>query len=224
MMGRTFKLGFSMAGATCSKMEMNVAKLIYAISAVALLGMTNTVAAQEAAGAGTDAVKINQVIIYGDDKCPVSTDDIIVVCAALDEKERYRIPKKLRDNPNDLRNQAWASRVKSYQYVGESGIMSCTPTMSGGLSGCGLKDIDNAYAERKEDIGLVFGRLIAQARNERLAGIDAEADKIEEIVKEEERMRAFEKLQQQGNSIEADDGAADAAASAAIADEPLPTP
>ncbi|MBA3942060.1 MAG: hypothetical protein C0520_12695, partial [Sphingopyxis sp.] len=45
-------------------------------------------AAQEPA----DAEKINQVIVYGDDKCEQSSPDEIVVCNRLPESERYRVP------------------------------------------------------------------------------------------------------------------------------------
>jgi hypothetical protein len=40
--------------------------------------------------------KMNMVIIYGDDKCPESSDDTITVCARKGEGERYRIPEPLR--------------------------------------------------------------------------------------------------------------------------------
>ncbi len=49
------------------------------------------------------------MIVYGDDACPPSTDDTIVVCARKPEGERYRIPEVLRGDPNDPKNQAWAS-------------------------------------------------------------------------------------------------------------------
>ncbi len=55
----------------------------------------------------------NMVIVYGDDECPQSTDDQIVVCARKAENERYRIPENLRfsDSPQ---NQSWAERVESF--------------------------------------------------------------------------------------------------------------
>ena len=56
--------------------------------------------------------RVNQVIVYGNDPCPASTDpDEITVCARLPEDDRYRIPPNLRDNPNAPANQAWANRA-----------------------------------------------------------------------------------------------------------------
>lgn len=134
--------------------------------------------------------KINQLIVYGDDECPQSTGDEIVVCARMDEADRYRIPSNLRGDPNDPRNQAVSERIKAYEYVGASGTMSCSPSGAGGFTGCGLKEIDRAYAEKAQDPGLVFGRLIAAERAKRMAGIDAEAAAVEERVKEFEKGRA----------------------------------
>lgn len=155
--------------------------------------------------------KINQLIIYGDDPCPQSTGDEIVVCARLEEEQRYRIPSKLRSDPNALSKEAWTQRVKAYEYVGASGIGSCSTKGEGGYLGCGLKEIDVAYAEKAQDPGLYFGRLIAEARAKRLGGIDAEAAEIEDIVLAEERAAALKKLQDQGNNVEADLEAEDVA-------------
>jgi hypothetical protein len=161
------------------------------------------VAAQKDASQPGDE-KINQLIIYGDDPCPQSKSDEIVVCARLEEEQRYRIPSKLRSDPNSLSKEAWAQRVKAYEYVGASGIGSCSTKGEGSYLGCGLRDIDVAYAEKAQDPGLFFGRLIAEARAKRLSGIDAEAEEIEDVVLAEERAAALKKLQDQGNSVAAD--------------------
>lgn len=146
--------------------------------------------AQVAEGPALPDEKINQLIIYGDDVCPESKGDEIVVCARLEEAERYRIPTSLRSDPNDLGNQAWTERVKAYEYVAASGTMSCSPSGAGGFTGCGLAEINKAYAEKAQDPGITFGRLIAAERAKRLAGIDAEAAQIEERTKEFEKGRA----------------------------------
>ncbi len=149
--------------------------------------------------------KINQLIIYGDDPCPQSTGDEIVVCARLSEADRYRIPKKLRDVENKPVKEAWTNRVLAYEHVAATGTMSCSPVGAGGFTGCGLRDIDSAYAEKSQDIGLAFGRLIAEERNKRLAGIDAESELVEGRVVDEERAAAAKKLQEQGNNILSED-------------------
>jgi hypothetical protein len=131
--------------------------------------------------------KINQLIIYGNDSCPESKSDEITVCARLKETERYRIPTNLRDDPNALNKQAWTRRVQAYEYVGAAGTLSCSATGAGGFTGCGFDAIDVAYAEKKQDPSITFGRLIAAERAKRLAGIDAEAAEIEERVKQLEK-------------------------------------
>jgi hypothetical protein len=181
-----------------------------------LLMLSVQASAQDAPTSPPMDEKINQLIIYGDDKCPESVGDEIVVCARMGEADRYRIPKNLRDDPNDPRNQAMSERIKSYEYVAASGTMSCSPSGAGGFTGCGLAEINKAYAEKARDPGITFGRLIIAERKKRLAGIDAEAAEVEARVVEFEKGRAEREAKVQAE-LEAKDAAkADA--------EPLPEP
>ncbi len=158
--------------------------------AVAALLVANPAIAQQSVGSGTaEDPRINTVIIFGDDECPKSSDEQINVCAIMVEGDRYRIPAVLRGDPNDPAKEAWAKRVQAYRYVGASGTMSCSPSGAGGFTGCGLREIDNAYAEIKQDPSIFFGRLIAEERKRRLAGIDAEAEAVEQRVKQFEKER-----------------------------------
>jgi len=155
-------------------------------AAVSTVGLTAVPAsAQDAAGD-----RVNQLIVYGDDECPQSKSDEIVVCARKAEEERYRIPKDLRANPNDPKNEAWSRRVQAYEVVGRFGTDSCTPTGIGGTLGCTQALIDRAYAEKASAPEENFGRLIEKARQERLAKIDAEAEAVELRVLEIEKARA----------------------------------
>lgn len=163
--------------------------------------------------------KINQLIVYGDDKCPESSGDEIVVCARMDEAARYRIPSALRNDPNDPRNQAASERIKSYEYVAASGTMSCSPSGAGGFTGCGLREIDQAYAEKAQDPGITFGRLIAAERKKRMAGIDAEAADVETRIAEFEKGRAEREAKLQAE-LEAKEAATKSGPDA----EPLPEP
>lgn len=138
-------------------------------------------AAQDQAGD-----KVNTVIIYGDDECPASTGAEIVVCARLQEEERYRIPEALRES-SDPANEAWANRVQSYETVGDFGPLSCTTIGLGGELGCTAQMIAAAYAEKRSGPGVRAGELIAEARGERLATIDAEAAETQARVEELER-------------------------------------
>ncbi|MFN3450666.1 MAG: hypothetical protein ACK4ZE_00790 [Sphingorhabdus sp.] len=172
--------------------------------------------AQDTPAAQPGDEKINQLIVYGDDKCPESTGDEIVVCARMGEADRYRIPSSLRGDPNDPRNQAMSERIKSYEYVGASGTMSCSPSGAGGFTGCGLREIDRAYAEKAQDPGITFGRLIAAERAKRMAGIDAEAAEVEQRVTEFEKGRAEREAKLQAELDAKDAETAEA--------EPLPEP
>ncbi|MDG5748135.1 hypothetical protein P8Q88_08065 [Qipengyuania sp. XHP0207] len=141
-------------------------------------------AAQTPVETGDDSY--NMVIVYGDDACPESTPDVIVVCARKGENERYRIPERLRFS-DDPANRAWAERVEQLEYVGQSGIMSCSPVGAGGFTGCTQELIREAYADRENSSEVRFGQLVAEARAERLEGIDAEAAAEQERVEMIER-------------------------------------
>jgi hypothetical protein len=160
------------------------------IMALALLAAQAGFTQTDAPGAQPGDEKINTVIVYGDDACTPSTDDTINVCARMPEADRYRIPEVLRDDINNPRREAWGKRVLAYEHIGASGAMSCSPAGSGGFTGCGLKEIDAAYAEKSSDPGLAFGRMIAAERKKRLAGIDAEAEAVEQRALQFEKERA----------------------------------
>ncbi len=161
----------------------NTAKLSVALLVLSSLLVT-PVNAQDQAGD-----RVNQLIIYGDDECPQSSENEIVVCARKDEGERYRIPETLRDNPNDAKNEAWSERVRAYEYVGKSGTQSCSPVGAGGFTGCTQRLLKQAYAEKAQDDTVNWGRLIEEERQKRLARIDGEAEAVEERLREIEQQR-----------------------------------
>ena len=138
-------------------------------------------AAQDAAGD-----KVNVLEVFGDDPCPQSTADEIVVCERRDENDRYRIPEALRGS-SDPANEAWASRVRAYEAVGDFGPLSCSPVGAGGELGCTAQMIAAAYEEKRTGPGVRAAELIAQARSERLSTIDAEAAATQARVEELER-------------------------------------
>ena len=138
-------------------------------------------AAQDAAGD-----KVTVLDVYGDDPCPVSTTEEIVVCRRMDEGERYRIPEALRGSDSPA-NESWASKVQAYEAVGDFGPLSCSPVGAGGELGCTAQMIAAAYEEKRTGPGVRAAELIAQAREERLATIDAEAAATQARVEELER-------------------------------------
>lgn len=159
--------------------------------------------------------RVNQLIIYGDDPCPVSGENEITVCARKDESERYRIPEPLRgiDKPQ---SEAWTNKVQSYETVGAFGNMSCSPVGPGGASGCAQKLINNAYAERKNGSEVRFSELIEAEREKRLSTIDTDAAEQQKRVEAAENAYFEQQKRQQAQ--------ADAAAEAAQTDQPLPQP
>ena len=155
--------------------------LVFATAVAAVSWLPAPAAAQSDAGD-----RVNTVIVYGDDECPQSSDAEIVVCARLEESERFRIPEKLRQS-SDPENEPWASRVRAYETVGNFGALSCSPVGSGGELGCTAKMIEAAYREKATGSDVRAGELIAAAREERLETIDSEAAATQARVEELER-------------------------------------
>lgn len=133
-------------------------------------------AAQAQRTAGPEDIRVNQLIIYGDDPCPQSDDpNIVNICVTLDEGDRFRIPSNLRNDPNAPINQSWANRAIELSYVGRSGAESCSTAGAGGFSGCFNQMVAQARAERRNSDEVNWARLIEEARQARLSQIDAAA-------------------------------------------------
>jgi hypothetical protein len=152
----------------------------------ALMGIAATGSAM-AAPVAAPSEKVNMVIIYGEDKCPVSKGDEITVCARKAESERYRIPEPFRDNPKGPQNEAWSQRVIAYERVGATGPQSCSAVGAGGATGCLSQFINNAYAEKKASSDVQFSKMIQAEREKRLATVDDEAAKTQSDVEDAER-------------------------------------
>ena len=88
--------------------------------------------------------RIQTLLVYGNDPCPRSSADEIVVCARQPESERYRIPKQLRRSKySEARDGSWAGTAKVLEYVSRQGLPdSCSPNGSYGQSGCFRKFLD----------------------------------------------------------------------------------
>lgn len=147
--------------------------------------------AAQAPVAGPADVRVNQLIIYGDDPCPESTDpNEITVCARLPDADRYRVPPSLRDNPNEPANNSWANRATELSYVGRTGTDSCSTVGGGGFTGCFNQIVNQARAERRaagNDIN--FTRMIEEARQRRDARIQEQAQAAEEEARRQEAAR-----------------------------------
>jgi len=99
-----------------------------------------------------NAVQNGVLIIYGDDKCPTNKDgEEIVICQRLDEGERFRIPKNIRDTTptTPQKGEAWAVRSQDALTNGNFGTGSCSTVGAGGGTGCFVQRATAARAERR---------------------------------------------------------------------------
>jgi hypothetical protein len=93
---------------------------------------------------------VAEIIVYGNDPCPRSTDDQVVVCARRPENERYRIPSNMRQSGTPQQMQSWAMRSKNLETTGRTGVNSCSPVGPAGYTGCLDRLIKEARGERKQ--------------------------------------------------------------------------
>jgi hypothetical protein len=135
------------------------------IAILAPLALTALYAVPAGAQAAPEP-KVNQLIVFGEDPCPQSTDDTITVCARKDEGERFRIPELLREHSSP-QNEAWNNKVLAYETVGRTGTMSCSPVGAGGWTGCSGKLINQAYAEKSINPDIKFSQMIAAERTKK---------------------------------------------------------
>lgn len=123
-------------------------KLILPLAATAALA--GALAALSVPAAAQDSDRINEIIVYGNDPCPRSTDDEVVVCARKPESERYRIPERFRTGGPRQTREAWANKARSLETVGATGINSCSPVGPAGFTGCLVQVIKQARSETNE--------------------------------------------------------------------------
>jgi len=150
---------------------------------------------------------VNQVIVYGDQKCPEATGEEIVVCVRREDP--FRLPGAFRGTDAPA-NEAWSERVAANANVGDTGAGSCSTVGQGGFTGCTLEQIERAVAEQANSDEARFGDLIAEERARRLSEIDQtaaeEQARVEQIEREYEARLAAERdaetpaLDAQGNS------------------------
>jgi hypothetical protein len=104
-----------------------------------------------AAAHAQNAAQNGVLVIYGQDKCPTNDNgEEIVVCQRLDEAERFRIPKTLRDQPGAPQtSQSWAVRQEDALTAGGTGTGSCSAVGANGSTGCFVRQATKAKAETK---------------------------------------------------------------------------
>ena len=129
-------------------MSFPMTKLIIPLAATAALA--GGLAALSAPATAQSGDRVNEIIVYGNDPCPRSTDDEVVVCARKPETERYRIPEKFRPSGPRQTREAWANKARALETVGATGINSCSPVGPAGFTGCLQQVIKQARAESDE--------------------------------------------------------------------------
>lgn len=123
--------------------------LKFSVTVAAAIGLAAGLAALPAPALAQEA-RVNEIIVYGTDPCPRSTDDEVVVCARKPESERYRIPERYRSGGSRQSRQSWARNAKSFETVGATGINSCSAVGPAGQSGCLQQMIDRAREESRQ--------------------------------------------------------------------------
>jgi len=123
-------------------------KLIFPLAATAALA--GAIAALPATAAVQNGNRVSEIIVYGTDPCPRSTDDEVVVCARKPETERYRIPERFRSSGPRQTREAWSNKARALETVGATGINSCSPVGPAGFTGCLTQVVRQARAEADE--------------------------------------------------------------------------
>jgi len=110
--------------------------------------MTGFVVAAPPATAQSAAQRVAEITVFGSDPCPRSTDSEVVVCRRVDERYRYRLPDSYRPSGTLQQRQAWASKARSIERVGRTGIQSCSPVGPAGYTGC----LDQMIRASKDEV------------------------------------------------------------------------
>jgi hypothetical protein len=125
------------------------AEMKIAIASLVLVSAAGVALAAQPAGPSSQE-RIRRVIVYGADPCPRGQGEQIVICGRRPERDRYRIPKDLRDAPStDPESTSWAVKAESMEYVGRTGIQSCSTVGPGGSTGCWQQLMRQAQEERR---------------------------------------------------------------------------
>jgi hypothetical protein len=142
----------------------------------------SALSAPPGAGAKAADVKVNQVIVYGQDACPQSSDQEITICARMPESERYRIPPALRDDPANPARDSWNNKVERMELAGKTGIGSCSPVGPGAGAGC-LGQLIREWEQEYTKGDVNWTRLVEEARAKRVSTIDADSEKIDRDIR-----------------------------------------
>lgn len=102
-------------------------KLIISLAATAALagGLATLPAPALAQQAGSQS----EVVVYGSDPCPRSTESNIVVCVHRPETERYRLPKSQQLLGTRQERQAWSNRAREISISARPALTAVRPSV-----------------------------------------------------------------------------------------------
>ena len=91
------------------------------------------------------------VIVYGDDPCPASNGQDIVVCRRQPKAEQFRIPKDLRESEPSATSLGWASQQKALAGTGANAVQvgGCSATGANVVAGGCFRDQARAWKAEK---------------------------------------------------------------------------
>ena len=123
---------------------MRSLRIMFAAAAV-----TGTLAPLEAPAAAQQGANA-EVVVFGNDPCPRSSDDQVVVCSRRPETERYRLPKNQQLQGTRQQRQSWANKSQQLMTVGNTGVGSCSAVGPGGREGCLTQQIQQEKKAARE--------------------------------------------------------------------------
>lgn len=122
-------------------------------AALALIPVAAIAQDDRAPEAGRTPERVRSVTLTGEQKCPESTAEEVVVCSRINPDEQYRIPKEMRNTAEVPANRSsWVNRAATIDRVGRvaGGLPdTCSPVGTGGQSGCALL-YNRLYAAEKK--------------------------------------------------------------------------
>ena len=125
-------------------------KLAAPLVAATLLAGVPALPAAAQDSAQTTGQRLAEIVVFGNDPCPRSTDDEVVVCTRIPESYRYRMPEAYRPSGTYQQRQSWANKARAIERVGRTGIQSCSPVGPAGYTGCMEQMINSAREESRE--------------------------------------------------------------------------
>ena len=120
-----------------------------AFTLVSITALAGGFAALPAPAVAQQQNSVAEIIVFGSDPCPRSTDDQIVICRRVPESYRYRLPESYRPT-SPQESDSWANRAKVLETVGDTGTFSCSPVGPGGYTGCLTQVIKQARSQRRQ--------------------------------------------------------------------------